>query len=70
MRPVQESICLRLLIVQIEQQRSKICVDKTKGKYFPIQTAQMRLIKNLLYIWVLASFSSFLTKFCVHELMA
>ena len=43
--------------------------EKTEGKYFPAQTEQTRLIRNLLYgFWFL--FSSLLTKFCVRELAA
>ena len=57
------------VFVQTERRRSEICAEKTEGKYFPVQTEQTRLIRNLLYgFWLL--FSSLLTKLCVRELAA
>ena len=57
------------VFIQTEQQRSKVCVENPRAKYFPVQTEQMRLIRNLLYgFWHLLS--SLLKKLCVHELAA
>ena len=54
------------VLVQSERRRSEVCAEKTKGKYFPVQTEQTKLIRSLLYgFWFLSS--SLLTKFCVRE---
>ena len=55
------------VFVQTERRRSEVSGEKTEGKYFPVQTEQTRLIRNLLYgFWLL--FSSPLTKLSVREL--
>ena len=44
------------VFVQIDQWRSEVCMKIMKGKYFPIQTEQTWLIRNLLYgFWFLSS---------------
>ena len=37
------------VFVQTERRRSEVCAEKAEGKYFPVQTEQTRLIRNLLY---------------------
>ena len=49
-----------------EKYLPEVCTEKTEGKYFPVQTEQTRLIRNLLCgFWFFPSW--LLTKFCVHE---
>ena len=55
------------VFVQTEQQRIEVSMKITEGKYFPVQTEQMRFITNLLYgFWLLPSL--LLTRHCVREL--
>ena len=37
------------VFVKTERRREEVCVGKTKGKDFPAQTEQTRLIRNLSY---------------------
>ena len=42
--------------VCMEKYMPEICVEKTEGKYLPVQTKQTMLIRNLLYgFWLLFS---------------
>ena len=44
------------VFVQTERRRRRVCAYKTEGKYFPVQTEQTKLIRNLLYgFWFLPS---------------
>ena len=54
------------VFVQTERRRSNVCAEKTEGKYFPVQTKQTRLRRNILYgFWFLPS--SLLTEVLVRE---
>ena len=53
------------------KRRSEVYAEKTEGKYFPVQTEQTKLIRNLLFtcsFWFLSS--SLLTKLCIHQEVA
>ena len=59
-------VCTEKYLPEVFVGPSEVCAEKTSGKYFPVQTEQTRLIRNLLYgFWFLSS--SLLPKFCVHE---
>ena len=54
------------IFVQTMRRRNVVCAEKTEGKYFPVQTDQTKLIRNLLYgFWLLSS--SLSTNFLVRE---